>query len=72
MKDTSNASGEISLNGIVIDTVQTSGQWERSDRLVILKENDVISANDISKQYSMIKGYYKFTGNSFRLLIKYQ
>ena len=72
IKDTSNASGEIYLNGIVIDTVQTSGQWERSDRLIILKRNDIISANNISKQYSVIQGYYKLTGNTFMSLIKYQ
>lgn len=72
MKDTSNASGEIYLNGIAIDTVQTSGQWERSDRLIILKKNDIISANNVSKQYSVIQGYYKLTGNVFELLIKYR
>lgn len=71
MKDTANDSGEIYLNGQCINAIQISDAWERDDILIIIKHGDVISANSISKQYSMVVGYYKMTGSLFKLIIKY-
>ena len=71
IKDTENSSGEIYINGYPLTAVQISAAWERDDVLILLKKGDIISANDTSKGYSLVKACYPIQSNIYKIMIKY-